>query len=522
MKNKYIFLALLTSVLFAPSCNDFLDKLPDDRASLDTYDKAKSILLSAYNTKSPAFLLEFSSDNVTVNGNDYGVVATFQEDVYRFQDVIDQSNDTPKYFWGSGYEAVATANEAISALKSLGCDTPEAKGIMAEALLCRAWGVFQLSGVFCMAWDPEKADEYLGLPYPKNPGETVPERGTLRELYENIDADIEEALPMLDDSHLSVPKYHFNTRAAYAFAARFNLFYLKYDKAIAYATKAIGSNPSALLRNTSSFPDFSNADNIGDAYARSDANLLNQTAYSLMGRVFRSTGYCRFTHNQEMAETETFWAPSIWCNDGGYKNNVLYEAWSCFGNAQVFYLPKLYEMFEYTDKVAGTGYAHIVDPVFTADETLLVRAEAEIMNKDYSVACTDMNYWLAAHSAPSKNSGLRPVLTEDMINAYWNAQNEVPANVTMKAQRGNKKPFHPQGFKIEEGTQTNMMYQLLYMRRIETWQQGLRFLDVKRLGIEYTHLLDGEDPILFTAGDLRGALLLPSDVIAAGLEQNPR
>ena len=52
--------------------------------------------------------------------------------------------------------------------------------------------------------------------------------------------------------------------------------------------------------------------------------------------------------------------------------------------------------------------------------------------------------------------------------------------------------------------------------------QGIRFQDLKRYGIEYTHFLDGEDPIVFKAGDLRGAIQLPDDVIKAGLPENPR
>ena len=90
-----------------------------------------------------------------------------------------------------------------------------------------------------------------------------------------------------------------------------------------------------------------------------------------------------------------------------------------------------------------------------------------------------------------------------------------------KDQMGIKKALHPQGFTIDE-TQTNLLYALLQMRRLETCMQGLRFMDIKRYGIAFTHLLDGENPIYFKTGDLRGALQLPGDVIEAGMEPNPR
>ena len=60
------------------------------------------------------------------------------------------------------------------------------------------------------------------------------------------------------------------------------------------------------------------------------------------------------------------------------------------------------------------------------------------------------------------------------------------------------------------------------MRRVNNMFQGLRFMDLKRYGIEYEHYIENEDPLTFTAGDLRGAIQLPADVIAAGLQANPR
>ena len=60
------------------------------------------------------------------------------------------------------------------------------------------------------------------------------------------------------------------------------------------------------------------------------------------------------------------------------------------------------------------------------------------------------------------------------------------------------------------------------MRRLEVRQQGYRFYDVKRYGIEYAHFLTGEEPAVFKAGDLRGAIQIPSDVVKAGMQKNPR
>lgn len=522
MKKINLLFVALSLMVFTTSCNDYLDKLPDDRASLDNLDKIKNLLTTAYPFQSTNMMLEMSSDNVKDNGNLYSYVP-YQMEMYRWEDITTESNDTPRFLWNSFYSSIGTANNALEGLANLG-NSSEANALKAEALLCRAFNMFTMANAFCMAWNPDKADEYLGLPYPKAAGETVETRGTLRELYNNINNDIETALPLLDDTYLSVPKYHFNARAAYAFAARFNLFFMNYEKAVEYATKALGNNPASLMRNVAAYSTLAGGvSDIEVAYVRSNenANFMLLTAYSLMGRIDFST-YGRIGHGREIALYETYAAPMPW--GSGTQNNTLYESHSLYGynGSPNYFYPKLGEMFEVTDKVQQTGFPHIVDAVFTADETILVRAEAYTMLKQYSKALADMNVWTEAHCEPSRGTAVRPVFTEEFVNNFMNSLPEVPAVITEEEQRGIKKPLHPQGFTVESGTQLNMLYTILQMRRIETWKQGGRFIDIKRFGIEFSHNLDGESTLTFKAGDLRGALQLPLDVIEAGLEPNPR
>ncbi|KAA5235203.1 hypothetical protein [Bacteroides finegoldii] len=63
---------------------------------------------------------------------------------------------------------------------------------------------------------------------------------------------------------------------------------------------------------------------------------------------------------------------------------------------------------------------------------------------------------------------------------------------------------------------------MLHLRRVETVHEGLRWLDIKRYGIEISHNRDGETPDVLTKDDLRRAWQLPQDVISAGVLGNPR
>lgn len=518
---KLSILSLAAGMLALASCDSYLDKLPDDRAEVNSLDKAKKFLVSAYPNHSTNFVFYMSSDNVTDNGVLY-VAQPNQQNAYKWQPIETEGNDDPKAVWNANYEAVAVANMALEALA--GEESADAQALRAEALLCRAFAMFQNANMFCMAWNDSKADEYLGIPYPKVAGESVNERGTLRQTYENINADIEAALPLLNDGYLTVPKYHFNQKAAYAFAARFNLFYQNWDKAIEYATKALGGNPSSLMRDMDSYATLAGVDDIHNKWIRSgeNCNLMFVDAVSTNGRAHMGDSrYKRFNHNRDIITTQTMWAKTPWSNNkSSAEENALQEARCMYGSNQAVYIPSLNEDFEIKDKINQTGYAHVVDPVFTGDETILTRAEAYIMKKDYDKALADMNTWLTAHCDVTSPKFL--TLTVDNINTTLDAirMTEVPSRAV--SEESIKKPLNPQGFSVEEGTQTNMIYVVLQMRRITTMYQGQRWLDIKRWGIEFTHHLDGEDNLVFKAGDLRGAIQLPYDVIEAGLEPNPR
>jgi hypothetical protein len=195
-----------------------------------------------------------------------------------------------------------------------------------------------------------------------------------------------------------------------------------------------------------------------------------------------------------------------------------------YGSDQTIFTGSVYEYFEVRDKVNQTGYAHIVEMAFTGDETALVRAEANINLGNYDDALVDLNNYLLVHCSATYGTKKRPTLTVENINAFWKNVPYCAVTPTKvdATDRTPKKELHPQGFTLRVETHINMLTTVLLLRRYETFRTGLRFQDIKRYGIEFTHNLDGEQDLVFKAGDLRGAIMLPTDVIEAGLEQNPR
>ena len=498
---------------------DYLDKLPDDRIELNSVENIKKALVFAYPENTITYLTEFSSDNVVDNGKSYNYEAD-QDKIYRFMPVTETDNDDPKSVWDGHYRCVATVNEVLAAIDKIGLNE-ETKPLRAEALLCRAYSIFSLANCFCMAYNDTTANKYLGIPYTKEIEKIMEKRGTLAETYANIDADIEEALTLLDDSYLKVPAYHFNKRAAYAFAARFNLYYQKWEKAKNYAEIALGDNPTSIMRTKISTYAEMEYNEVKNAYIESGdpCNFLIVSKISTMGRA--KSNY-RYAHNRELCTSETLWADAPWdYNDEA----TLYESELTYGNTQSIYTPNVSEFFETTDQMNKTGYAHIMDVPFTADETNLVHAEACIALCDTLTALRDLNYFVQVHCNSNATA-----LTFKNLKDFWKGMptysfSVEKRNVTMSPKKIFHAPFKLSSNKYTKGTQEDLIYTLLQMRRIETLWKGMRFQDIKRYGIEFVHNLDGEAPIVFKTGDLRGAIQLPQEVIHAKvcpLEANPR
>lgn len=395
-----------------------------------------------------------------------------------------------------------------------------------EALMCRAWAIFRLSTMFCLAYNPQTADKDLGLPYPTAPETQVSvnyKRGTMAELYKNISNDIDAALPLIDDNLYTVPKYHFNLKAANAFAARFNLFYMQYDKVIKYANAVLGENTNVnQLRSLASYMSLGYAD-LGNAWiqASEPANLMMQTAYSVAGRNLCGVSNTRYGHsNTEINTYETYRARGPWGTSGS--SGLLYYGSHMYGNNQNVYFPNQIEFFEITDKVNQTGFPHIVEVPFTTDETLLCRAEAYTMKKEFDKALVDLNLWQQSHCYATRGANKLKTLTLDYLKTFYDALSYTPVPVNTAKERTIKKTLNPQGFTVEVGDQENLIQCILHFRRVDQVKTGMRFADIKRYGISFSHVIFGSSPIVFEAGDLRGAIQLPNDVITAGLEANPR
>lgn len=531
MKKKILYvLMVLASGASLTSCDDFLDTMPDNRTTIDSESKVKSILTSAYPDHTFALVTELMSDNSDNYGESNPYTDRFVDQVYAWEDVTETNNDSPESYWEDSYLAIANANLALDGIESLGGATTTAlKEEKAEALLCRAYNHFILVNLFSKAYNSQTSVTDVGIPY-VNATSTellaqVP-RGTVAEDYEKIEKDIQEALPMVGDSHLDVPKYHFNTRAAYAFAARFYLYYEKWDKAVEYANKCLGSQPKTMLRDLVGIAQLAQTyDAVTNQYidASVNCNLLINTAMSSLGLVFGPYRvYSKYSHGAYVASHEDGKAENIWGSASFYSPMKTYSATNL--DKVIFW--KMPYKFEYTDPVAQIGYRRSVITTFTTDECLLNRAEAYIMLKKYDEAAADLTLWM------QNCINTKLVLTPENITSFYKdipysytATDEDPQGIESTI----KKHLNPTFTIDAEGsTQECMLQCVLGFRRIETMEGGLRWFDIKRYGIEIIRRTMSASGVpatktdVLTKDDERRAIQIPKKVRDAGCPANPR
>ncbi len=481
-------------VLALVSCEKFLEHDPDMRTDLSSLDNVAKLLVSAYPAQEYVTFAEAASDNVEdksaalSRNNDEPY-----NDLYFWRAVQGTSNGMPGRYWNAAYAAIAAANHALEALENNYYDDPKAKAYKGEALVARAYAHFMLVTFFSKAYEIDKPNDAPGIPYVTEPEtEAIKQysRGTVQSVYEQIEKDLTDGLPLLSGGQWVVPKYHFTLQAAHAFAARFYLFKGDWDKVIEHASAVVPSNnfkDNLRQYNGSLYNLTYNEHRIEYTKADKPWNVLLVNAYSVFQRS-SGFGFNRYSF--------------------GEKNKILLSKSTVFGatfrNRYGIYsssppnytLNKFEEYFYYTNVAAGTGLPYIMLPLFTTDETLLNRAEAYIHNDMLQLAITDLNTF-ASTRIVNYNSSTH-MLTIDKAKAYYNLSDDKEA----------------------------IMASLLETKRIAFMQEGIRWFDIlrHRITVEHNHIAsDGTETFSYLhPDDNRRMFQLPEDASISGIELNPR
>ena len=543
-KNIFIIVALVAVAL--TGC-DFLDKEPDLRADINTKEKVRLLLVSAYSEANSAPLCEYSSDQVVDNNvpdpktgqaNAVNPLDEMYNEIFAWRPVKQSSNDSPKQIWDAHYTAIATANSALEAIKKLEAQGVNMNAEKGEALLSRAYHHFLLAGVFCQAYkNVEDSKKDLGLTYMMQPetkvapvysrgpelevgldlnGDTAWIGGSLYHTFMNIQNDLEAGLKLVSDEYYSVPRYHFNVKAAHAFAARFYLYKREWAKVVEHADHVLTTTDETVLSMLFDAQTNREQSNIELAFkhyidVNAPSNLLLIATYSFSAYT-HFPSYGRYQYNGDAQNFTSYGAGPCWT--GQFPG---YSTWSADQKLGGFCAKDYYD-FEYVDKVAGYGYVRMVSRAFTTNETLLCRAEAKVYLNDLAGATNDFRLWCQGYNVNGRMSML-PDSTVDL------SQEKIVKFYGEKAGTKFAPALHNQDMDpawVITAEQMPFVHCAIHFRRIEGLHDGIRWHDIKRYGIEIEHV-QGKDPARkLVWNDDRRAIQLPQEVIVAGMTANPR
>lgn len=482
MKIIQIFLLSFLLITFT-NCEKYLDTVPDNRTEINTAEKISELLVSAYPSGNYSPFCEIMSDNV---GDNYAnsTVNPIYSKPYFWEDVLQLDQDSPQFYWASCYSAIAAANQVLASIKNLG-DDQNLNAQKGEALVARAYSHFMLVSLFSKFYDPTTAASDLGIPYVTEPENVVIkqyDRKTVAFVYEMIEKDLVVGLPLIKDEVYKVPAFHFNRNAANAFASRFYLYKKNYDKVIEYANNVEGEAGFSLnMRNWNTDYSTKSFTVIRTIYSQSTekSNLLLAETGSYWGRNWAGARYSLPTSIGQSLYFGTNPAGGNW-------------AYSLFGGDRGVYLPKYNELFVRTSPSSNIGNGYLMIPLFTTEEVLFNRAEANLNKGNITAVLADLNTFLSLR-----------------------IRNYNPTTHTLTTQKNN-------AFYRTTNTNNALLNTILTYKRIEFMHEGMRWFDLLRFKVPITHVNISGSSQNLSASDPRRVLQIPQEAVLSGLPLNPR
>jgi len=492
MKNIKYIMVLFVGLFSLASCDDYLSEVPDSRIELDNIDKVAELLANAYPECSYLFL-ETMTDNVDAAPTNRTTQTS--EELFCWKTVSSISQDSPSFYWTYAYRGIAHANQALVSLEKLDGDKTRINAIRGEALLIRAYSHFMLVNIFSKHYDEKTAGTDLGVPYATHPESTLNakyKRETVAKNYEQIEKDMLEGLSLIDNKfYKGSGKYHFTREAALAFASRFYLYKKDYANCLSFSNQLLGVGyNSTFIKDYQKVLAGQGPKGRAQVFSStSEASNLLMMRKSVMYQLKFHVGY-RLTN--KIANT-------LYKYDARSRN-----MWAVNTDQLVVYQAKFEDLLERTSS-SGSGMPYTVQTVFRGDEVLFNKLEAM-----WELAALESDEVKQAEMDKKIYALLNPFLVE--------RYNGKSGSDYVTGTIDSYKTMYYKGLTPKDRDVFKRI--MLDERRREFCEEGLRWFDIKRLGIEITHKnLAGKIDVL-KANDSRKVLQIPASAISNGLEPN--
>lgn len=394
-----------------------------------------------------------------------------------------------KFVYRYYYRVIANANVLINGIDNAVGPEADKKYIKGQALAYRAWAHFNLVQLWAERYDAAGANDGLGVPLLTVNTFVGQPRATIKEVYDQVNADLDEAITLLDGYSRSgsAAKSNINRSVAYGFKARVALAQQNWDVAASNAVLARAGFP--LMTNANYLTGFNDIAN--DEWMWGSRIVTETTPYFYQFHAFMATNYNgSAVKTQPKAINANLW-------ENMTATDVRKKCWIKGGSAAT-----VQAGIPWNTGSAGNGYSYIAYhmkkfwlsnlagsigdvPMMRAAEMYLIEAEARARQGGRDADARDALFTLMSNRDP---------------------------NYTLSANSGQA-----------------LIDEIMFHRRIELWGEGFRFTDLKRTNsaLNRTIVPNTNATISVTmevpAGDKLWVWLFPQDEINnnPAIDQNP-
>ena len=269
---KKIYALLLCGILMtATSCSDFINLTPTHSLSSEnvfgklddfepllngTYASMRDLYSYGLFTSVAADMMSDNMIETTESLVNYKAVTdwTYAADQIRVAEV-----------WRFSYLMINDCNLILENIGTYEASAPKkASRIKGQALAIRALMHHNLLRFYAPNF--ERASASAGVPIKLTSAIDLPARATVQQVYDQIYKDLEAALPLLNDVdapiNTATRRSRIDAATVNAILARVALYAKEYDRAITFATAAIGARPLATRANFPGIWTDANADEV--------------------------------------------------------------------------------------------------------------------------------------------------------------------------------------------------------------------------------------------------------------------
>ncbi len=236
-------ISILASLLLLAGCDDFLDIQPKDKFIPTTLEDYENLLNSMEVVSYGDYFTDLLTDDAFLPEGEPGNLFSKQglagRRIYTFNKDVhgEGENDV---LWSETFKRVFYFNTVINnIMDATGGTEAQKRSVLAEALVGRAAEFLLLVNAYAAHYDAATAATEPGIPLVMRADISEKTgRNTVKETYDQIIRDVEEALPLLPDQP-KITRFRASKAAGHALLTRTYLYMADYAKAKQHADQTL-------------------------------------------------------------------------------------------------------------------------------------------------------------------------------------------------------------------------------------------------------------------------------------------